>query len=117
MRVEREDDRRTADTAGLFEKPGHDLGMAAMDAVEITDRHRPAANGTRQGVDFAVQLHTTSTIRIQNKQWAAKQELSTPPFVGSTASTVYIAAAKCGARPEASVMLFSVHRLVCSVIT
>ena len=40
MRIEREDQRRTAQLAGLFDHPLDDPRMAQVHAVEIADRHR-----------------------------------------------------------------------------
>jgi hypothetical protein len=53
VRIEREHDRRAIHIARLGQQPLDDPGVAAMDAVEIADRDRAAANVGRQVVERA----------------------------------------------------------------
>ncbi len=57
MRVEGEDDRRPADLPRSQDQLPHDRGMAPMDAVEIPDRHGPAAQVVGQSGQIAEQFH------------------------------------------------------------
>lgn len=57
MGVEGEHQGRPAQLPGHGQQPLDDPGMAAMDAVEISDGHGPAAIGVGQTVKIAVQIH------------------------------------------------------------
>jgi hypothetical protein len=57
VRIEGEDDRRAIDLAGLGQQALDDPGVAAVYAIEIADRHRPAAQVRRQVVERAEETH------------------------------------------------------------
>ena len=57
MGVEREDHGRSADPPGLRAEPCREFGMAAMDAVEIADRHGAAALRGRKLIEAAQKFH------------------------------------------------------------
>ncbi len=53
MRIEREDDGRATQRAGLLDQPRHDARMAEVHAVEVADRHGAAAKFGGQIRDLA----------------------------------------------------------------
>jgi hypothetical protein len=61
MRIERKDDRRSAEFASLETQSLHKPSMSAVHTVKIADRHGPVAEVVGQVVDGAKKSHGYAT--------------------------------------------------------
>jgi len=76
MRIEREDDRRSADFPRLGQQPLDEARVPAMDAVEIANRHRAVAEIGRQVVEGAEETHGGMESGVRSQGSGTKHQAS-----------------------------------------